>query len=287
MTPRRSTGLPSNCACPGVTRAFSTESSRKSRCSRAGILRHIGIPEQDVERRRRLAEQVVVDPIVPDQGRKTGSVRASTEIQLGLVHRARLRATPAQSRGNPGRRSSDLRRGTVMSPGGVRPVRGADRFTDKESRHPNDSRRPDQGCPEGHGRRANGRASPRCMCGTVPAGQKSYCQRDQLRRRTQRAAQWELSDRMIEIGKNGLIKARTLLGRGLPERAREHAPAWPPSRTTRRMGHAGAIVYRLVGHRRGQEGRAGGGRREGRQDAVGDGPPHPRRHAGKPANLPR
>ena len=59
----------------------------KSRCSAGGQVGRVGVPEEDVERRRVLAQQVVGDPVVPDQvvraqPREHARERAAVEVAL-------------------------------------------------------------------------------------------------------------------------------------------------------------------------------------------------------------
>ena len=59
--------MPSTVAAPGSRERVLEREAQEVAVQRRRQVRRVGVPEQDVERRRRLAHQVVGDPVVPDQ----------------------------------------------------------------------------------------------------------------------------------------------------------------------------------------------------------------------------
>ena len=105
----RSIGVPSTVAAPGLVSELSSASSQEVAVQRRRQVGRVGVPEQDVERRRRLAHQVVGDPVVPDQvvraqPREHAGERAPAQVALarGLGRRGHRRVGAHERAGGAG-----------------------------------------------------------------------------------------------------------------------------------------------------------------------------------------
>ena len=96
----RSTGVPSTATAPGLASALFREDVEELRVQRAGQVGAVGVPRQDVERRRLVAHQLVVDPVVEDQvvGAHPGEHGAHLPAVMTPLRRERGRAKREQPR---------------------------------------------------------------------------------------------------------------------------------------------------------------------------------------------
>ena len=105
----RSIGVPSTIALPRLDEVVGERELHEVAVQAGRQVRRVGVPVEDVERRRVLAQQVVVDPVVPDQvvgtqPREHAGQRAPVEVALalGLRERRRRRRAVDERPGGPG-----------------------------------------------------------------------------------------------------------------------------------------------------------------------------------------